>query len=158
MAAVLSESVLEPNPDPPILVFFFFRFPCILRFPISLAFLCVFPFFSKDFRGSAKRKTLACFGVSLAFFSPKKRRVGGSGNGSNDHFGQNDLIPNRILLAFARPKWTKMAHFGLERSILVHSGPPTVLWPFLNLPKSLCENPLSATDDEKRALGFEAPV
>ena len=41
-------------------------------------------------------------------------------NGPNDHFGQNCLIPNRIL-AFARPKWT----------ILVHLGPPTVLWPFL---------------------------
>ena len=40
-------------------------------------------------------------------------------NGPNDHFGQNDLIPNRIL-AFARPKWTKMVHFGPKRSILVH--------------------------------------
>ena len=53
-------------------------------------------------------------------------------NGPNDHFGQNDPIPNWIL-AFARPKWTKMAHFALQRSILVHLGPPTVLWPFLNL-------------------------
>ena len=33
--------------------------------------------------------------------------------GPNDHFGQNDLIPNRIL-AFARPKRTKMVHFGLK--------------------------------------------
>ena len=50
----------------------------------------------------------------------------------NDHFGQHDLIPNWIF-AFARPKWTKMVHFGLKRSrtILVHLGPPTVLWPFL---------------------------
>ena len=32
-------------------------------------------------------------------------------NGPNDHFGQNDIIPNWIL-AFARPKWTKMVHFG----------------------------------------------
>ena len=52
-------------------------------------------------------------------------------NGPNDHFGQNGLIPNWIL-AFARPKWTKMVHFGLKRSILVHLGPATVLWPFLN--------------------------
>ena len=37
-------------------------------------------------------------------------------NGPNDHFGQNDIVPNRIL-AFARPRW----------SILVHLGPPTVL-------------------------------
>ena len=42
-------------------------------------------------------------------------------NGQNDHFGQKDLIPNRILVPF-----------GLKGSILVHSGPPTVLWPFLN--------------------------
>ena len=28
-------------------------------------------------------------------------------NGPKDHFGRNDLIPIRIL-AFARPKWTKM--------------------------------------------------
>ena len=55
-------------PAPPNLAFVYFRFPCFFRFPISLAFLCVFPFFSKDFRGSAKRKTLAFFGVSLAFF------------------------------------------------------------------------------------------
>ena len=39
-------------------------------------------------------------------------------NGPNDHVGQNDLIPNRIL-ALARPKRTKMVHFGLKRSILV---------------------------------------
>ena len=45
-------------------------------------------------------------------------------------FGQNDPIPNWIL-AFTRPKWTKMVQFGLKRAILVHLGPPTVLWPFL---------------------------
>ena len=52
-------------------------------------------------------------------------------NGQNDHFGQNDLIPNRIVV-LARPKWTKMVHFGLERSSLVHLGPPIVLWPLLS--------------------------
>ena len=54
-------------------------------------------------------------------------------NGPNNHFGQNDLIPNRIL-ALARPKWTEMVHFGLfwpqdslvKRPICVHLGPPTV--------------------------------
>ena len=40
-------------------------------------------------------------------------------NGPNDHFGQNDLIPNWIL-AFARPKWTKMVHFG---PFALHFGP-----------------------------------
>ena len=51
-------------------------------------------------------------------------------NGRLDHFGQNDLIPNWIL-AFARPKWSILVHFGLKRSILLHLGPSTVLWPFL---------------------------
>ena len=52
----------------------------------------------------------------------------------NDHFGQTDLIPNRILI-FAGPKMDQnepfLVHFGLKGSILVHLGPPTVLWPFL---------------------------
>ena len=43
-------------------------------------------------------------------------------NGPNDHFGQNDLIPNWIL-AFARPKWTKMVHFGPFWPKEVHFGP-----------------------------------
>ena len=43
-------------------------------------------------------------------------------NGPNDHFGQNDLIPNSIL-AFARPKWTKMVHFGPFWPEEVHFGP-----------------------------------
>ena len=43
-------------------------------------------------------------------------------NGPNDHFGQDDLIPNRIL-AFARLKWTKMVHFGPFRPEEVHFGP-----------------------------------
>ena len=34
-----------------------------------------------------------------------------------------------------------MVHFGLKRSILVHLGPPSVLWSFLS------ENPLSATNE-----------
>ena len=53
---------------------FFFRFPCFFCcFPICLAFLWVFPFLSKDFRGSAERKTLAFFGVSLAFSKQSRR-------------------------------------------------------------------------------------
>ena len=43
-------------------------------------------------------------------------------NGPNDHFGQNDLIPNWIL-AFARPEWTKMVHFGPSWPEEVHFGP-----------------------------------
>ena len=43
-------------------------------------------------------------------------------NGQNDHFGQNALIPNRILV-FARPKWTILVHFGLFWPKEVHFGP-----------------------------------
>ena len=42
--------------------------------------------------------------------------------GPNGHFGQNDLIPNWIL-AFARPKRTKMVHFGPFWPAEVHFGP-----------------------------------
>ena len=57
------------SPDPPTLAFLVFRF--------SLFFLCLFPSFSKDFRGSAKRKTLALFRATLC--SRKKK---GKGSGS----------------------------------------------------------------------------
>ena len=52
-------------------------------------------------------------------------------NGPNDHFGQNGLIPNWILASRDQngPKWSILVHFGLKRPILVHLGPPTVLWP-----------------------------
>ena len=46
------------------LAFFVFRFSAFLG--------GVFPFFSKNFRDSAKRKTLAFFGVSLAVFRKSK--------------------------------------------------------------------------------------
>ena len=44
-------------------------------------------------------------------------------DGPNGQFGQNPLIPNWILHSRDQngPKW----------SILVHLGPPTVLWSFL---------------------------
>ena len=63
------------NPDPPILAFF--RFPCFLFFRCSFLFFVHFSSFSKDFRGSAKRKPLLFFGGSFFF---KTARVGGSGN------------------------------------------------------------------------------
>ena len=62
-------------PDPSILVFWisllfsFSDFPCF--------FGSFFPFFSKDFRGSAKRRTLFFPGFPLHF--SKKTRVGWSG-------------------------------------------------------------------------------
>ena len=49
-------------------------------------------------------------------------------NGPNDPFGQNDLKYSELDFSIRE---TKMVHFGLKRSILVHLGPPTVLWPFL---------------------------
>ena len=51
-------------------------------------------------------------------------------NGPNDHFGQNG--PDSELDFSIRE--TKMVHFGPcwpEEAILVHLGPPTVLWPSL---------------------------
>ena len=62
---IASESALL-IPDPFFLAFFdSLAFFC---FPISLAFLCVCPFFSKDFRGSVKRKNLAFFRGFPCFF------------------------------------------------------------------------------------------
>ena len=51
-------------------------------------------------------------------------------NGQNDHFGQNDLIPNRIWYSRDQngpifgPFWPEGVHFGPFRSA-------NVLWPFL---------------------------
>ena len=64
------------DPDPPILAFL--QLPCFFVFRFSLLCLCVFPSFSRDFRGLREEKTLSCFGVSLVFLN--KARVGGSGN------------------------------------------------------------------------------
>ena len=51
-------------------------------------------------------------------------------NGQNDHFSQNDHIPNWILeMDQNGPFWHILVHF---RSILLHLGPPTVLWPLLS--------------------------
>ena len=62
--------ILPLLPDPPILAFFdFLAFFC---FPISLAFWGVFPFFSKDLRGSAKRKPLLFSAPTLAFSKKSK--------------------------------------------------------------------------------------
>ena len=71
--------LVVPFPDPPILTFFFL-FPCffcVFRFSLFVFFLCVLPSFSKDLRGSAKRKPLPFSGFSLFFF--KEARAGGSG-------------------------------------------------------------------------------
>ena len=46
------------------LLFSFSDFPCF--------FLCAFPLFSKDFRGSAKRTTLAFLGKNPCFFQKSK--------------------------------------------------------------------------------------
>ena len=61
-----------PHPDRPFcLALFDFLVFLVFRFP--LLFGCVFPSLSKDFRGSAKRKTLVFFGVSPFFFSKKNK-------------------------------------------------------------------------------------
>ena len=49
-----------------------FSISLLFSFSDFLAFSCVFPSFSKDFRGSAKRKTLACLGKNPCFFQKSK--------------------------------------------------------------------------------------
>ena len=49
-----------------------FSISLLFSFSDFLAFLCVFPPSSKDFRGSAKRKTLAFFGGFPCFFQKSK--------------------------------------------------------------------------------------
>ena len=108
-------------PDPPTLAFF--DFLVFFLFRLSLLVLSVFPFFSKDLRGSAKRKTLCFFrGVSLAYF--KIARVGGSGPGGGSGSGFPFFsLPVSPLLGSGRgtvgkctgPKWSKM----VQTTILV---------------------------------------
>ena len=85
----------------------FFRFPCFFCFPISLAFLGVFPLLSKVFRGSAKRKTLVFFGVSLAF--PKTQGLEGQGMSSNLYGTDRISLRKMPLKPHGRPfklqKW-----------------------------------------------------
>ena len=44
-------------------------------------------------------------------------------NAPNNYFSHTDLIPNRIFLTFARPKWTKMVHLGPFWPKEVYFGP-----------------------------------
>ena len=53
--------IVSQFPDPPFLVIVIY--PLFLGFPIFLVFLYLFPFFSKDFGSSAKKKTLAVWRV-----------------------------------------------------------------------------------------------
>ena len=60
--------VYVPFPAP-----IFWGFPCFFLFRFSLLFLCLFAFFSKDLKVSAKRKPLFFFGVSVSFFFNKNQ-------------------------------------------------------------------------------------
>ena len=73
MKLALPPSPRTPNPVLPFLVFLeFLVFFCLAR--ISLFFLSVFPFFSRDFRGSAGIKILVFLVVFLAVFQKNKER------------------------------------------------------------------------------------
>ena len=56
-------------------------------------------------------------------------------NGQNDHLGKMTLFSTGFWYSADQngPKCFILIHFGLKRSILVHLGPPTVLWPLLCL-------------------------
>ena len=61
---------------PPSLSFLVFFVPCF-PFLDFLGFLCVFAFFSRDFRGSVGIKILVlCWGVCLCIFKKRKGRTG----------------------------------------------------------------------------------
>ena len=85
------------------LLFSFSDFPCF--------FLCVFPLFSKDFRGSAKRKTLAFLGENPCFFFPKKQGLEGQG-----------LYKSGKLLS-ADPFCKSRAWYNRQGGVLWSSGP-----------------------------------
>ena len=109
--------------------------------------LCIL---ERDFGGAQTKEWLR--------YCRKVCRIKMAQNGQNDHFGQNDLIPNWNL-AFERPKWTKMVHLGPFWSILVHLGPPTVLWPLLTnnrVPKRTHTNMPSF--ESSRHLLFRKPI
>ena len=68
-------SLVKCSRNPRILASFVFL--AFFRFAVFLAFLCVFALFSKDFTGSAERKS-SFFSGDPRFFA-KKARIGGSG-------------------------------------------------------------------------------
>ena len=84
---------------------FFDFLACFFLFSDFLAFWGAFPFFSKDFRGSAKRKTIFLFsgGFPCCFF--KKARVGGSGIQKSKGGRVRDFqqIQRRFACDFAEP-------------------------------------------------------
>ena len=108
---------LVPNRDPPILVFFFFFFSIsllFLSFPIILAFLDPF-LFSKDFRGSAKRKALAFFrGFACTFFCSKKQGLKSQGMqnkvvGALRGTSGLEVLISLVGAATSRKKWPQNA-------------------------------------------------
>ena len=88
----------------------FFDFLAFFVFRFSLLFLCDFPSFSKDFRGSAKRETLAFWGEKPLLF-PKKQGLEGQGNrrkiamsqSQKSHWAKKKIaaIRNRTLVVAA---------------------------------------------------------
>ena len=72
-------ALTEPNPN--LLFLAFFGFPCFFPFQGIPCFFVRFPFFSKDFRGSAAIKNPCFFGGFPCRFSKKKKaRKRRSGN------------------------------------------------------------------------------
>ena len=73
----------------------------------------------------------------------------------NDHFGQNGLIPNWIL-AFARPKWTKMVHFGPFWPEEVHFGPFRSANRTLAIPETCNANQGDSRESLRRKTSIKA--
>ena len=85
--------------------------------------MCVFPFFSKDLRGSAKRKNPCIFRVSLAFI-PKKQGLEGQGRSQrffcdcDAHRGPQKSLANfETLHCDLRVRWKVASDLGFRVAI-----------------------------------------
>ena len=72
--------------------------PCLFVFRFSLLWGGAVPFFSKNFRGSAKRKK-PCFLRDFKCFCSKKARVGGSGLEGQGYEEKKKSVPTAVCLA-----------------------------------------------------------
>ena len=81
---------LENHPVLPFLVFF--EIPCFFPYEDFLVFLSVFPFFSRDFRGSEGIKKSLFFWWFFLPLSTKKTRKGRTGQ-DNNIFGIKKCLP-----------------------------------------------------------------
>ena len=79
------------SPDPPILLFFFFSLSLLFCFVIFPAFLCVFPFSSKDLKDLQEKQSLLFSGDPCLFCAPKEQGFEGQGQDQSMFLGSKLL-------------------------------------------------------------------